>query len=212
MSSSKLSDQITVKLDRFASSRKEPKRKPEWSPPQLIDLAAEISILALDQSLGATGWAELTVRRGDDGNGSPKPFVDINAHGTVKTSSPHVGHLGTLHQMRMLTTELKNRLLMTSFPWTVLVCEQPPVSGHRKESSLLAAAAVELAASGTQVMVQAQHAKHVFTGDHNATKAMVRDAMATYAPETLTRKWNEHTRDALLLGLTYLRDLTHDIE
>lgn len=208
MPSDELPDQVTMKLDAFAATRKPVKIKPAWVRPELADLAHDVPILALDQSLSSTGWAELRVTSLVPGDHR----LEVHAHGTLKTSSPYLGHVGTLAQMRHLTSALDDLVHLTKFPWRRVICEQPPITGFRKESSLLAAAAVELAVSGTQVMVQAQHAKYTFTGDKNATKATVKKALAYYLPEITTRDWNEHSRDAVLLGLTYLKELTHDFE
>lgn len=95
------------------------------------------------------------------------------------------------------------------------VCERPPVHGRRAESILLAGNEIHRATmgSGGVTMVDNRHAKSVICGaagtrDNPVTKAHVKAAVERYVlPSGTATPWNEHIRDAILLGLTYLYDV-----
>jgi Holliday junction resolvasome RuvABC endonuclease subunit len=101
----------------------------------------------------------------------------------------------------------------------LVIHELPPIAVrnmYRAESSIVAAAMIQGAASrfGIPVkMVSAQSAKKHLTGNHNANKKLVRDALQARFPaefKTRSLRITEHGCDALALVVTYLDTLPHD--
>jgi Holliday junction resolvasome RuvABC endonuclease subunit len=150
-------------------------------------------ILAVDQSISNTGWA-LIERTGG-----------ISATGNIKTEQgPVKGHEDTLTR----GTEVFSRYLtlISSLKPDLIVHETPPVGGKmmRPESSLVSAAALRHAALVHQVpirMIGAQKAKKRWTGNGNAEKALVKEAIRRLDPMVAQRKpLNEGIYDAIAIG------------
>jgi len=59
--------------------------------------------------------------------------------------------------------------------------------------------------------ISATHVSAVLLGDARVRsaerKVAIREAVIRLCPEAAGRRWNEHIRDALATGLTYLHDL-----
>jgi hypothetical protein len=95
-----------------------------------------------------------------------------------------------------------------------VVYERVPVAGQRIESILLAGREIHRVTGGAAVMVDNRHAKAVLVGragtrEDPVTKAHVKEAVERYiAPPggSSLMPWNEHIRDAAMLGLAYLYD------
>ncbi len=148
--------------------------------------------MAFDQTLTNTGFAFIS--HTDKG---------ISAQTRVfQQSSDEAGHMGSLDKFLDLCDSLAD-MDWAGSPITV-VFEQPPVQGYRIESSLMAAAAVKKVWRHARP-VSNQHAKSVIVANHMATKAQVGAAINNLVTDHIG-PWNEHTRDAVMLGLAYLYD------
>ena len=149
-------------------------------------------ILAFDQSLSDTGWAMIE-RTGA-----------ISACGNLKSTSPHKGHEDTLVRSEYLFRQYHS-LISTMAP-TLIVHELPPVGGRmaRPESSLCSSVAIRCAASLKGIPVRmygAQKAKKRWTGDGNADKRKVADAIKEMDPTLVGRRpMNQAICDAIAVG------------
>jgi Holliday junction resolvasome RuvABC endonuclease subunit len=148
------------------------------------------TILAVDQSLSNTGWAFLIGKV-------------VILTGNIKTD-PQKGHEGTLTRGGDLFAEFCH-LLDDRRP-DLIVHELPPVGSRmmRPESSLVAAQALRDAAITREVpvrMVGAQKVKKRLTGNGNAKKPEVRQAILSFDPQVREKKpLNEAIFDAIGLG------------
>jgi Holliday junction resolvasome RuvABC endonuclease subunit len=177
--------------EKIAESKKPRKAKAKRQPATLADLAYG-SLLAFDQSLTNTGLA----------------YIQHDPAGISVLTEMYqqvvddAGHLGSLAKFRMLYDGLSRTHWAKEHHQVVY--EQPVVQGHRTESILMGAGAVTLIWRSAQP-ISNQHAKSVIVANHMATKAQVGAAVNALVPHHLG-PWNEHTRDAVLLGLAYLYD------
>lgn len=167
------------------------------------------AVLAFDQSLGNCGWVHVQTLSG---------VLSVVAHGVLK---PREGlNLKSNLDMLTATEELSSRIyaLVQDLNVTTSIVEQmewlhetPPHMGKvpgNGASSLLAAAAVRFAARAygkTVVSIGSQTAKKALTGSAKAEKPKVRAAVDAL-PVVGSRPTNEHTREALALAVTYLRE------
>lgn len=150
-------------------------------------------ILAFDQSLANTGWA-LIERTGG-----------VSATGNLKTDpTESKGHEDTLQRGSILYG--RYRSLIESLGPDLVVHEMPPVGGRmmRPESSLVSANALRNACLGLSVPVEmygAQKAKKRWTGNGNAKKNEVKEALRRLDPTLASRKpMNEAIFDAIAIG------------
>jgi Holliday junction resolvasome RuvABC endonuclease subunit len=166
---------------------------------------AALDILAFDQSLANTGWVYITRGR----------VVD---QGLIKTEERDDlrGIEADLVRSYDLGQPIGNLFARWSGEYTVLqpVLELPAVKGKgRITSSLLAAAAVVQMAHRQGVkrphFVNAQRAKKLVTGNVNATKAEVKEAMAAMLPDLSLpgRTFNQHISDAAAVAAVAAREL-----
>lgn len=157
-------------------------------------------ILAVDQSLANSGWAMIEMGV-------------VTWTGNIKTDPMSVGHEDTLLRGERVYAEYQ--LLLRKFEIDLIVHETPPVSGARMmrpESSLVSAVALRIAGSlaGIPVeMVGAQRAKKRWTGNGNAKKPEVREALKAAFPELRQKKpMNQAIIDALAIGLVVAEERT----
>ena len=183
---------------RFAS-RRQRKAPPPWSPPDPAALPCG-HVLALDQSLSSTGWIDFSSLPGG---------VIVHARGTLRPVTALTGYLGTWDKHAQLAAMLGAGEMAARIGAAHAVAwEAPPVGGgHRTESSLMAGALLYmLAGPGRAHVVSAQHASSLLTGTPRHGKREIGLAVARYVPESASRQWNEHLRDALAIGIAYLLD------
>lgn len=189
---------MTEALANFRVGRQT--EKPEWA---LKPLAPRWSgtILAVDQTLGASGWAYI------------EPDGTVYDTGTVRGHTDLTGHAGTLDKGTLLFAGFLG--LLEVYKPSLVVHETPPVSkpGNkmmRPESSLVAANSLRNAAHhyGVPVkMIGSQKAKHRFTGQRDADKKQVRAALVSLDPRLATHKpMNEHIADGIALGWVALEE------
>lgn len=188
-------DVVTLTPDdlraKIAESKKPKNSKPKRQPATRDKLAIGL-VLAYDQTLTNTGFA----------------FIDNNEdHLLVQTemftqSTNEASHMGSIDKFLKLHKALQNRSWPTNLE---TVFEMPAVQGYRIESSLMAAAAICLVHPYARP-ISNQHAKSIIVANHMATKAQV-GAVINGLVDDHIGPWNEHTRDAVMLGLAYLYDL-----
>lgn len=182
---------------KIAEGKKPKASKKKWEQPTVDDLAIG-HVLAFDQTLSNTGMAWVIndkqgLRAIDCANLKPPPDDYKGHEGSIKKG------LWLHSKFQRLRGECAGRNAQE------IVYEQPPVMGYRIESSLMAAMALRLAWP-TAVGIYNQHAKAIFLGPGQHTKADVKECINSYILPPRS-PWNEHVRDAVLLGLTYLYDL-----
>lgn len=190
---------MTVREDALrlrVKEAKRPKGKKQWAAPEISDFAKGIIIMAIDQSLGNTGV--VIMRMGDDG-------AHITARWTYQPKGTAKGHLGSLQK----ATDLFDYLVLrdsVSSPLDLVVYEQTPIMGYRLESSLLAGLTVMLVHRDAQAYSRQSAYSLLLAPDRRSEKKFTREVVERYVVEDLTHRktWNEHERDALMLGLTGL--------
>ena len=195
-------------LGDFAGAAPEP-------PAQRALITAEstyrpASVLAFDQSLGNCGYVHVQTLAGltvvECGVLKANPALNLRSNVDMLTAHDHLV-TQIIHVVRNLniTADLLERM-----EW---VHEMPPHMGKvagNGASSLLAAAAVRFAARAVGApitVISAQTVKKALTGSAKAEKPKVRaaiDALPVVGPGG--RPKNEHTREALGLAVTYLRE------
>lgn len=176
---------------------------PPWQPPLVGTFRNRMPVRAWDATLGHCGW--VIIERVDR-------EVLVRDKGTIHIDTELTSYLGTWERARLLRAEVRE--LMDSYPCLPDVVESPAVRGHRLESSLIAGMTIWLetvSPSGTgAAQVSRTHVFAVLTGNPRLKSAegkkAVKAAVARYVPESATRKWDEHQRDALAAALTYLHD------
>jgi hypothetical protein len=178
-----------------------------WVQPEIKDFAEEINVLSFDQSLGKTGWINLTVRWGE---------IEVARHGTLRTVTSHDGFQGSFdraNHLRVRMFEEHGWLAFHGLPGEVIM-EMPAVRGHRIESSFLAAYVVQeyciqFWKMPTMVSIQESRRNLAGPGTHNDKKAG-HLALARLIPESASRQWNEDERDAALNALNHLYKLKQE--
>lgn len=194
-------DELRTRVcDRSTKTGRRRSPKHDWTPPTLEDFAQDQNVLAFDQALVNTGWALL--RTEPEG-------VRLLATGTIKTKShPHLTGLrytfDQLDQIHRQLQELRDQFLNRTY---VTVGEYPNVGGgYRTDASMMAAREIHRLFPTTR-WVSNTHARAVLAGPQGKeSKRELHNTLVQHLIE-LPRRWNEHQRDAVALGMTYLYDL-----
>lgn len=178
-------------------------KKPPWVQPTLDDLAYG-TVLAFDQTITKTGFCLLSHR--------PSGLVVHDRGKMVEVAVPDLkGFADTLQRATWMAQRIRNLILSGKAEHTtmVVVHEMPAVVGHRLESSQMAALGVSLACEERyvpRVMVSKQHVAAVLCPpDDRYGKPAITRATCQFL-DTKGRDWNQDSRDALALALTYLYD------
>lgn len=180
-----------------------------WNPPVAPGDFAYGIVQAFDQALANTGMA--VVKSNESGlhllfTALIRPPADVQA---IKSTEGNYARADSLYAgvCRARTGFAANA--------DAVVYERPPVTGMRTESITLAGREVHRSTLGRAVLVDNRHAKSVIVGHAGSkknpvTKAHVKTAVERYVipprDQGKTMPWNEHTRDAVLLALTWLYD------
>lgn len=156
-------------------------------------------LIAADQSLANTGLVVLEF-----------PDVKILQRMTLKSSTSVDGTEKCLLRAEELVGEYNEWLCQQIGLYSpeLVIHELPGASNRlaRPESSLLAALALRTVCNELGLPVKAisaNVAKRVFTGNGNAQKRHVREALYGFFPHFAQAKLNEHLCDAISLGVTY---------
>ncbi len=197
---------IQDKLSRFKEGEGSGEKSTLWTPPGLSDMAT-CYILALDQTLSNTGYVNFRISLfGDDG-----PSVEVIKKGVIKPTTELKSFHGNFEKGNILAEEFSSLLCYT--PCKIVLYEMPAVVGHRTDSSLLAAFAIQREADRHKIpakMISAQHVRRALGGPGCKDKKALKDALKVYLEDSSSRGWNEHTRDALGIGLTGALELKGD--
>lgn len=164
-------------------------------------------VLAFDQSLSNTGWAWLWFTI--DG-----PAVMDTGNIVTEPLNGITGYSETFLRATQVYREVVNVIAMVK-P-TVVLHEMPSVRPNPRanlkdrDGSIATIMSIRCAAveAGCLVdMQQAQHVKKVLCGDAKATKKQVAEAVRynipTLSSTTKKLRLNEHTHDAMAIGLVY---------
>lgn len=185
-------------------------RKKAWTPPRAAELGgyegdfAYGLVQAFDQTLTNTGM--VIIRSNEAG-------VHLLAASMIRPPESDLKSIEATYA-KSVAIELGIRRarhgLAAMADWVVY--ERPPTGGMRIESSLMAGREVYRATDGNGVMVDNRHAKVVLTGRAGTradpvTKAHVKEAVERYLTPATAMPWNEHVRDAAMLGLVHLFDM-----
>lgn len=181
-----------------------PKRKTTWQAPVLADLAYG-TVLAFDQTYSKTGFVVLSHR--------PSGLVVHRKGKLVEPPLPDLkGFADTIQRSVWMTERIHNVIqeVTLDHPTLQIAHEMPAAHGHRIESSLIGAIAVNLACERLRLrkptMIGKQHVAAVLCPpDDRGGKPAIKRATMRYL-DTNTREWVEDTRDALAIALTYLYD------
>jgi len=183
--------------------RKQPAKGDPWHFPLLDDFAQGIQVLAFDATLSHTGWIlfEVTPAR-----------ILVRYAGIINPLTDLTGYRATWDKARHLKAGLDSVILQHGGGSVHRVVEAPSVGGgSRTESSLIAGMLVWLDWPRACHDISATHVSAVLLGDARVRsaerKVAIREAVIRLCPEATGRRWNEHIRDALATGLTYLHDL-----
>lgn len=190
-------DEFTVMraLDAYQARVRDRAKPVLQLPASLEDFRHDHLVWSLDQSLSRTGWVMVQV----DSSG-----VRVLDRGTLRISTELTSHEGTFDKAAKLEAQLA--VLSAVCIADAVLLERPAVHGQRTESSLLAAYVVLQVDRGAR-MVSIQHARRILGGPQaRDDKKLGHQALARYIPESASRKWNEHQRDAAINALGYLYD------
>ena len=184
-----------------------PRKPTRWTPPQLTDFA-EGTVLSFDQTLTNTGWAVICHGGGE---------LLVTSTGMIKpTSGGLTAHEATYVKALSLGNQIKALTRYDFIGNRHTVYERPSVVGRRIDSALIAGNEVYRATNGFCTAVSNRHAKAVLVGRAGTradpvTKTHVKEAVERHVtrPAQGDYPWNEHVRDAVMLGLVHLYDLKH---
>lgn len=182
--------------------RKKIRQEEPWRFPVLDDFFQSLRVLAFDATLSHCGWTGLTAWH---------DRIEVWAKGTIHTSTQRQGYLGTWDKATELQRELM-KLDRDCGYGAHIVVEAPSVGGgNRTESSLIAGLLVSmLRPEGGCTAVSATRVSAVLLGDPRVKsedrKKRIREAVIALVPGAAGRDWDEHKRDGLATGLTWLHD------
>lgn len=173
-----------------------------WTPPSLSDFAHGL-VQSYDQSLSNTGVVLLRA--------SPVGIHLLAAQMIRPRGTDAKSIEGSYARADGIEDGIRRSRTGLAASADAVVYERTPVKGQRIESILLAGREIHRATQGRAVMVDNRHAKAVIVGRagtraHPVTKADVKEAVERYVTPNDTMPWNEHIRDAVMLGLTWLHD------
>lgn len=189
------------KIRQFAADAKaaHPPKKPFVQPE--IGSYRPGRVLCFDQSLGSTGWAWLDCGR--DGG------LTAYATGLITSKRPPAKGFAWSMELSPNLFHEAAQVVRRVPPTVPVVIEMPAVFGQRTESSLIAANVLccVLAELGRDapVVISRQHACTQLVGYPDADKKITNAAVDRLIGINHTKPWNEHVRDAVVLGLSYLQ-------
>lgn len=174
---------------------KKPRAKKEWEPPAIEDFIESVEVLAFDQSLASTGWVLFTVDQGD---------LRLHQKGTLRNPIRNGGHIGTMDKADWLKSALVSEHIFT-LSADLIVGEQTPVQGWRLESSLIAGYVLRQVFPKVEFVNRRTALSLLLPPEQRSDKKYAAEVVKRYDPVLgpyVRPTWNEHERDALMLGLT----------
>lgn len=192
------SSSVVEKLKDFKSEDDVDITPEVWTPPALKSMTNK-SIVAFDQTLTQAGYVAFQVK---SAGFNSLPEIKIFDKGVFKQQTDLKSFAGNYEKGNMLAEKMYR--LLCYVPANIIVHEMPAVYGYRTDSALLAGMVVQREADRRKIrcdIVSAQHARRVIGGPSCKKKQDVKAALKPYVDNIDTREWNEHTRDALLIGL-----------
>lgn len=201
-------DDIRAKV---VAQRTRPTKK-EWTPPEReVFVRRARKILAFDQTVNHTGWAVLetvTPDEGDDGR------IVVRATGILEPPKDTLaGNEATLVRADWMLDNIASMMSHFSAPYHGIervVYEMPIAAGgyNRPESILLGALAVRRAADryGLPVVAMSNTSMKalLLPREQRAEKKYVGRAVEGLLDHREKGPWNEHIKDSVALGLTYI--------
>jgi Holliday junction resolvasome RuvABC endonuclease subunit len=179
---------------------------PPREPPQFTDFARDVYVLGFDAALRHTGWIKAVWY-----SGASLPAV--LARGTINLKTDVRGYMGTWDLALQLHDEITSVWAEHHRTGDPVALEAPPVGGgYRTESSLMAGFQVYDISNGNVHVLAANHVSSVLVGNPYHDKAEIAAAVLRYFPESGSRTWSEHQRDAAAVVVTLLYDLAHGNE
>jgi len=199
---------VEDRIKDYAAGKPKRRRKKEWEPPSFGEFL-DGAVLAYDQGAFCTGWcyfwksSETGLVVLDKGVFKEPPVPGLKSHADTLQRATWMAERiqAHIHEQRLMPSDLNEF-------W--IVHEMPPIQGWRPEVSLMGALAIRLATERSLhrvVSVANQHMRSVLVGSerNDGSKRVVKEALARYG-RFVGDGWNEHNRDALALGLTFLYD------
>lgn len=160
----------------------------------------EGKVLAIDQSLAHTGWAELVSLRG---------AINLLKTGTAKTASDYTGFEDSFQRGVGLFTYFEGL-----FQWMrpdYIVHESPGVGPRMRnqEDNIVACTAIRIAANTVQIpvsMIAVQSVRKILLGTAKADKNDVKAEVLKRYPyiKEIPGPRNQHTFDAIGIGLAFI--------
>jgi hypothetical protein len=182
---------------------------PKWTPPTWEDFAWYELVQAADATMTSAGFVMLYI----DTKPGGAPWIDVKA---MTTFRPQSDEPLTFHALYDKRWQLMSMLRQTLRSDAHIVYEMAPVSApgmFRPESSLFGGSAVydacQDATGHPPVAISKNHVGSILCNAPYASKNQIKEAVGRYIPQSITRRWNEHTRDAAAVALTHLYDLKH---
>lgn len=184
------------------------RRKAAWTPPVPDDFAIPGQILCFDQTLNNTGVAIL---RCDPHLGLSVDYTAMLRPAATDLVSNEGTYAKAVDIDRQIAEQITRFRLYAANP-RAIAYERPPVSGFRGESILLAGFSVAKYGGDQAHLVSNTHAKAVLLGPRAKTAPKWTKEDVKLGVESLVHRpdpampWNEHVRDAIMLGLAHLFD------
>jgi Holliday junction resolvasome RuvABC endonuclease subunit len=200
------------KLAKFAVDGHEAEEEVE-APDRLGPIIYKGRILAVDQSLGTTGWAWMTTNDGNYGVTDTGLIVTEPISGLTSYEEAFVRATNLYTYFRNLLDLVNPHLVVHEMP---SVRPNPRAGLKDRDASMCSVMALRSAVRefgrARIKMLNAQHVKKVLTGDRGAAKKEVATAVHERIPGLRSRKnlrLNEHTHDAMALGIVIAAEETN---
>lgn len=184
------------------------KRKSTWQPPEM-DRFAYGTVFAFDQTATKTGYCLFTH--------GPGLLVVHRKGKLVEPPLPDLKGFADLIQRSVWMTERIQNVIFEAkqdHPEMAVAHEFPISQGYRVESSLVGAIAVNLACSHLCIkkptmISKTRVASVLCPPEDRIGKPAIGRAVNRYF-DTASREWNQDSRDAFAIGLTYLYELARE--
>lgn len=186
--------------------KKAVRRKKAWEAPANTDFLPHTRVLAFDQSLTHTGWVDFQV--------TSEGVLLVYRRGTINIAVATKGHVGTMDKADILKRALAKQSVGT---YMHIIGEMTPVQGWRLESSLLAGYVLRDAYPDVRFVSRQSALALLLPPEKRAEKKHSREVLARFPMTEFhllhgsgSSRWNEHQRDALMLGLTHLHQIAQE--